>query len=54
MFFDKLIKKGKTIIIADHEEESFKYFASHIVLDNVNGVLTGIIPKKNQIFHLKS
>ena len=40
--------------LPEQPTESFKYFASHIVLDNVNGVLTGIIPKKNQIFHLKS
>ncbi|SHN71682.1 ATP-binding cassette domain-containing protein [Desulfovibrio litoralis] len=41
IFFDNLLKKGKTIIVADHEEESFKYFSSHIVLSNTNGVLTG-------------
>lgn len=34
-------KKGKTIIVADHEESAQKYFINRIVLINDNGVLTG-------------
>lgn len=41
MFFSNIVQKNKTIIIADHEEESFKYFPSHIVLSNNNSVLSG-------------
>ncbi len=40
-FFNKLVQDNKTVIVADHEEESFKYFSLHIILGNVNGVLIG-------------
>lgn len=46
IFFNKLIKNKKTVFVADHEEESFKYFSSQIMLDNINGVLTGYNPNK--------
>ncbi|MDD6793862.1 MAG: ATP-binding cassette domain-containing protein [Clostridiaceae bacterium] len=35
-----LVNKGKTIIVVDHEENSFKYFTKHIELVNKNGILT--------------
>lgn len=34
-----LVDQGKTIVVIDHEENSFKYFSKHIVLANDNGVL---------------
>lgn len=37
----KLVNKGKTIIVVDHEEEGFKYFSNHIELVNKNGILCG-------------
>ena len=36
---EKLVNKGKTIIVVDHEEEGFKYFSNHIELVNKNGIL---------------
>lgn len=35
-----LVDQGKTIIVVDHEENSFKYFTKHIELINKNGILT--------------
>jgi excinuclease UvrABC ATPase subunit len=34
-----LVKRGKTIIVIDHEENSFKYFTKHIELINDRGIL---------------
>ena len=42
-FLYKLSLKGKTIIVVDHEEQSYKYFSRHIVLENRAGMLTGRI-----------
>jgi excinuclease UvrABC ATPase subunit len=39
MYLDKLVKKGTTIIVADHEEKSFPYFSKQIRLENKNGVI---------------
>lgn len=36
---NELVNHGKTIIVIDHEENSFKYFSKHIVLFNDNGIL---------------
>ena len=41
----ELCKHGKTIIVVDHEEESFKYFWRHIELTNKHGILTGQLVK---------
>ena len=41
LFLYRLSLLGKTIIVVDHEEESFQYFAKHIVLENRAGILTG-------------
>ena len=41
-FLDKFISKKKTIIIADHEEESFRFFAKRVHLVNQGGKLVGI------------
>ncbi len=38
---DELVHKGKTIIVVDHEEESFKYFSNKIELVNRVGILCG-------------
>ncbi len=37
---DGLTKKGKTIVVVDHEESAFRYFSKHIILVNVGGILT--------------
>ena len=37
---DELIAKNKTIVVVDHEEKAFAYFANHIYLINNSGVLT--------------
>lgn len=37
----ELCKQKKTVIVVDHEENSFKYFARHIELTNQNGILVG-------------
>jgi excinuclease UvrABC ATPase subunit len=42
MYLDKLMSKGKTIIVADHEEKSFNYFSKQIQLENRNGVIVEI------------
>lgn len=36
---DKLVTKKKTIIVVDHEEKAFSYFANHIYLINDSGTL---------------
>ncbi len=36
---NNLVNQGKTIIVIDHEENSFKYFSKHIVLVNDKGIL---------------
>lgn len=41
-FLVGMIKKGKTIIVIDHNEEAFPYFAKHIELISDKGVLKGI------------
>ncbi|HHZ9143554.1 ATP-binding cassette domain-containing protein [Proteus mirabilis] len=41
MFFYHLVKLGKMVIIADHEDASFKYFQYHIELNNIQGRLVG-------------
>lgn len=40
-FLVEFVKSGKTIIVVDHEEESFQYFSKVIELKNENGILTG-------------
>lgn len=40
-FINKMISKQKTIIVVDHEEPSFKYFGKHIIIKNINNILTG-------------
>lgn len=45
IFFNKFITNGKTLIVADHEEASFKYFSFHIILENIKGILTGTASK---------
>ncbi len=37
---DGLTKKGKTIVVVDHEESAFRYFPRHVVLVNDDGILT--------------
>ena len=39
-FLVNMTKKHKTIVVIDHNEQSFKYFANHIELTNNNGLLT--------------
>lgn len=41
VFLDKLIAKGKTIIVADHEENSFRFFSHRIFLTNRDAVILG-------------
>jgi excinuclease UvrABC ATPase subunit len=41
LFFNKFINQKKTVIIVDHEEESFKYFTRHLILKNESGKLIG-------------
>lgn len=41
-FLNKLISEKKTIIVADHEEESFCFFTKRIRLVNQGGILVGI------------
>ena len=36
----KLVDQGKTVVVVDHEENSFKYFSKHIELKNDAGILT--------------
>ena len=42
-FLENFIKSGKTVIVADHEDECFKYFTRHLELTCVNSVMTGIL-----------
>ena len=37
----ELCDQGKTVIVVDHEENSFSYFAHHINLKNEKGILVG-------------
>lgn len=37
---DELTDKNKTIVVVDHEEKAFRYFANHIYLKNRSGILT--------------
>ena len=37
----ELCNQGKTVIVVDHEENSFDYFARHIELKNNRGILIG-------------
>lgn len=41
MFFNSYLNSNKTIIIADHEEESFQYVTRHLVLQNQKNILVG-------------
>lgn len=41
-FLNKLVDEKKTIIVADHEEESFRFFTKRILLINQSGKLVGI------------
>lgn len=41
-FLTEFVKEGKTIIVIDHEEESFKYFTKHIELQNHDNILVGV------------
>lgn len=38
-FLSRLEKAGKTIIVVDHEVQSFPYFSKHIILQNRDGIL---------------
>ncbi len=38
-FLSRLEKEGKTIIVVDHEVQSFSYFTKHIILQNKDGIL---------------
>lgn len=40
IFLIGMINKGKTIVVIDHNEEAFPYFANHVELYNKNGLLT--------------
>lgn len=37
---EELVAKNKTIVVVDHEEKAFRYFANHIYLINHGGILT--------------
>lgn len=37
-----MLDKGKTIVVIDHNEQSFSYFGKHIELTTDNGILKGI------------
>ena len=37
---EELVDKNKTIVVVDHEEKAFRYFANHIYLINYGGILT--------------
>lgn len=41
LFFNKFIEKNKTVIVADHEDESFKYFTRRLMITNEKGILLG-------------
>lgn len=40
-YLNSFNEEGKTIIVVDHEEESFKYFSNFIELKNLDGFLVG-------------
>ncbi|MDD3141344.1 MAG: ATP-binding cassette domain-containing protein [Lachnospiraceae bacterium] len=40
-FLERLRKDNKIIIVADHNEASFRYFTKHLTLSNENGILVG-------------
>ena len=40
-FLERLKNDNKTVIVVDHSEAAFRYFAKHIKLTNENGVLMG-------------
>jgi excinuclease UvrABC ATPase subunit len=40
LFLNKFVERGKTVIVVDHEEESFRYFTRRIILINEHGILT--------------
>lgn len=42
-FLVGMIKKGKTIVVVDHNGEAFSYFAKHIELISDNGILKGVV-----------
>lgn len=41
-FLNKLVNENKTIIVAEHEEDSFRFFTKRIQLTNQSGKLVGI------------
>lgn len=41
----ELCEQGKTVIVVDHEENSFDYFACHIELKNNQGQLVGTVKR---------
>ena len=41
-YLEKLVRKNKTIIVADHNEESFRYFSMRILLTNQDNKLFGV------------
>jgi len=41
-FLERLKRDNKTVIVVDHNETAFRYFAKHIRLTDENGVLMGI------------
>ena len=38
-FLSRLVNAGKTVIVIDHEVQSFPYFSKHIILKNNGGIL---------------
>lgn len=40
LFLNDLIHRGRTIIVVDHEEQSFEYFSRRIDLRNIDGILS--------------
>ena len=41
-FLWSMVNKGKTIVVIDHNEESFPFFKKHIELISDNGILKGL------------
>jgi len=39
-YFEKMRKKGKTIVVVDHTEDIDSFFSKKIVLENQGGILT--------------
>jgi len=48
-FFNKLIDKSKTIVVADHEEESFCFFTKRILLTNQDNKLMWATPTTERV-----